>query len=414
MKKLIPLLLSILLLNACAQNLSASSTNIQNSDSVETIQEDIETESKDKMIFSSGSLINGNQDGAYLVLTSSDFTSNLLYYVDYQTQQMVELCNQPNCNHSSDSCTAWISNPANVPELAVTENQLILIYPGNPYYIDKYGDEVLPKIQTRDLSGGTSKDIITFASNIELDNAYAIDQEHIYLLKEEVSRETIEMKKSLVSIDLKTGKEKIIISFDADSDETWFWVGVQENVFVFKKITVNTDSDNPEIRRLSQVHQLYTIDKEGHVSDPIMAWKHLKGLEGSVDKNFFLLEDGTLQHILSNDKSKVIKDERFNPIDTNILAYSSPYLVFSSSVYRDENYDAPIWYCVNMDNQDIQELTNVTSLGQDSQFKIRAQSDSFFVATFYEESSNSSMVVLIPKADFLTNQTNWKILEVFS
>lgn len=78
----------------------------------------------------------GDDDGIYQLIYQNE--QALLGYVDYETAQQTPLCAQPNCDHSTESCTAWLlPETFTGPVLPINEEK-ILFY-NEPW--DSYSQE---------------------------------------------------------------------------------------------------------------------------------------------------------------------------------------------------------------------------------------------------------------------------------
>lgn len=396
--KLCLLLTALIFLTGCSGHTQAA-----DSSAFEPTTEQSQTEPADPLTYSEGTTICSNSSGAYFVVTSPDLKNNLIYYMDYKTQQMIVLCNQPNCAHNDDSCTAWIPVSSNVPQIAALNEGILLVYPGLPYLVDQYGKDALPKIQIADSAGGNAKTLASFGANIQLDPCYAIDSQNIYLFKQDVSSETLTQTKTLIQLNLKTGKETSIASFDLQPGENYFWVGTHGEDFVFKKMKVTTTSKDPKQQRLSQLHQMFILHKDGTQEPPFEEWNQLNGYERFVDGKLLLAEDSSLKELLCDGEPKIIQNEIFNPSDLNILAAFDSTVIVSSSIYRSAAYDAPICYSADFETGEVLELQNVTDLGPDSQFHILAQLQDLLILEYYTK-DGTQQIALMPKTDFLGGQ----------
>ena len=96
---------------ACGSKTISDSTVLPQKEEISDLEEDESI----PLRFSQGTIMHGHEQGCYLTLPARSNSGSLIYYADYQTQQLVELCTQPNCAHDNTSWTAWISCPANIP-----------------------------------------------------------------------------------------------------------------------------------------------------------------------------------------------------------------------------------------------------------------------------------------------------------
>ena len=131
MKKLLGIFIlgAIVLLTACGQ--TAPATTSVSSVSADTQQTGKAVGAGFRMATSPDFTCygSGNAEGFYSVVANDDGSKNILY-TDYASASQVYLCNQPNCEHDSEKCTAWVAPFEGSVTPVATENNLFLLYSG--------------------------------------------------------------------------------------------------------------------------------------------------------------------------------------------------------------------------------------------------------------------------------------------
>ena len=167
-------------------------------------------------------------DGFYSMEYHEDWTGYIVYH-DFATLQSVPLCSRPDCEHHDASCTAWIENPTDIPDVMNNGRQLLYCYNNFP------GPDKKPsRIETANLDGSDRRELYTFAANDVLDTGVGIDENAVYLLARHVE-ETSETWRML-RIDTQDGSETVLWQTRAKSDTSYYFSGCQDNQLVLKEI----------------------------------------------------------------------------------------------------------------------------------------------------------------------------------
>lgn len=114
------------------------------------------------------SLSSGNEQGYYLVETSGNGYSHLMY-IDYKTRRKIFLCSKPNCGHNNRSCTSYLENDTGTPSsysVYCTDTDLYLFYTGVSSF---FTDATPPIVYRMDLNGENRKTIYTAESGAQID-----------------------------------------------------------------------------------------------------------------------------------------------------------------------------------------------------------------------------------------------------
>jgi len=118
------------------------------------------------------SLSSGNKQGYYLVESSGNGYSNLMY-IDYKIRRKIYLCSRPNCGHNDRSCTSYLENDTGTPSsysVYCTDTDLYLFYTGVSSF---FTDAAPPAIYRLDLNGENRKTVYTAESGAQIDGYVA-------------------------------------------------------------------------------------------------------------------------------------------------------------------------------------------------------------------------------------------------
>lgn len=415
MKRILSLLLCSIFLVACSSSsnsnvLSAPSSAPTQSNSHTDSEAPLESSEGGMLRFSSGLSLHGNKSGTYFVQMNEQGEYQI-YFADYPSKQIVALCSKPNCAHDGEECTSWVQCRANKPYIIPLEDKLVYLYPGNPAYFDIYGEATLPFIEVRSLTGEFLKKVIEFGSGIKLSGEYAVDKDAIYLLEENVSTSDLNITRSLIKVSLSDGKKSVIVSFEPEAGENYFWVGTNDNQFIFKKIKADPALLQVGGQKMisSQTHELFTVDKSGNISASFQKWQQDTGAQFGVDNALFFIENRTLSSIVP-DTQITVEHGALEPSYVSFSAYVEPFVILNSSVYRSASFDAPIYYAANMETGEFKELSLIADLGQDSQFIFWSNSGSELFGMYFDDSGQQQFAS-ISIDDLWSNVPNWVLFE---
>lgn len=229
----------------------------------------------------------GNDSGFYTFEPMGRY-GNILF-IDYQTHKQDVFCSDAGCTHDNDSCIAYHKESASTPSVLVLDDKLVYIYPGNPYYYAELGDTVLPRIDISGLDGTNKQTIATYGGEIKLvASSVAYDDENLYVLQEitqvQEGQVIVDASESVIGllfqqINLTTGETHTITEFADLDKQSIHFSGASDGHFVFKRILYGEwDESISDPREQwdhfvdSQVHEVFTIDSQGELSEPLFTF----------------------------------------------------------------------------------------------------------------------------------------------
>lgn len=234
-KKVIPILLITLMLSGCVissasfetpdENPSSQAEENQTIDDIEDLTESLENDAKDFLFDNSEifyhvayndklSELAPTPEGLY-ILRSIYAGSVNLFYVDVKSCQEVFVCNQPNCTHSDDSCTSYISVPGglNTPSIAY--------YDGYLYLIRAAADENQNACIFKMNSDGTQRQkLCEFDSNVTL-GMYIFGYKNSLILDTTYVDTNGKIKESLTLVDTQYGYQTELMSLSNIDTESF-------------------------------------------------------------------------------------------------------------------------------------------------------------------------------------------------
>lgn len=144
------------------------------------------------------------KDGYYLMdpVSNSDNSTNIMY-IDFQSKSEIHLCASANCTHTGPECEGRLPASGGGSRPLIISNQLVLAFPGAPYFNDELGEASFPKIMTMGMDGKDKKVITTFKAAQEIFEPYITDGENLYCTLE--TTEANELKSEIIKINLETG-----------------------------------------------------------------------------------------------------------------------------------------------------------------------------------------------------------------
>lgn len=146
----------------------------------------------------------GTPEGFYSAFLNEDGSRNLLY-VDYASAAQVYLCAQPNCEHNSESCPAWIAPFGGTVTVAASETELFLLYNG-------YGGGV--RIERAGLNGENRRELLSLPGGAMAENAVAFNGQFLVLSLQEsaVENDAVMQNDRLVAVDVNSGETCTLFS----------------------------------------------------------------------------------------------------------------------------------------------------------------------------------------------------------
>ena len=229
--------LCLFLLNGCSkQATSLVSSDLDSTTSSESSE--AQTAELFPMQDSMGTPWGGfSKDGFYFVTpwARSDGSFNLLY-ADYTNRQEMYLCAQPNCDHTTETCTSYISlSPGGVTPMVVN-GKLVLWYFGvDPAFSAQ--SEAAARIEVADLNGENRRVYIAFEPNQYLERPLLTDGTRLY--GRLTSYSETETSATLIALDLDKGEYSELAPLDTTRNER-IWGTVDGKVVLYRYANSST------------------------------------------------------------------------------------------------------------------------------------------------------------------------------
>lgn len=146
----------------------------------------------------------GTREGFYSAFLNEDDSRNILY-VDYASASQVYLCAQPNCEHNSESCSAWIAPFGGTVTMAAGEKELFLLYNG-------YGGGAC--IERAGLNGENRQELVSLPDGAMAENAVAFNGQFLVLSLREsgIENDAVVQNNRLVAVDVNSGETRTLFS----------------------------------------------------------------------------------------------------------------------------------------------------------------------------------------------------------
>ena len=211
---MLSVLFVVLTLTSCGINEPIESLGVSSSES--SAQEPAQSADITLQTLKWGSAI--TEDGYYLIdpVPNSDDSTNIMY-IDFQSKSEIHLCASANCTHTGPECEGRLPVSGGGSRPLVISNQLVLAFPGAPYFNDKLGEASFPKIMTMGLDGKDKKVITTFKAAQEIFEPYVTDGENLYCTLE--TTEANELKSEIIKINLETGDWNPVYELNVEQAE---------------------------------------------------------------------------------------------------------------------------------------------------------------------------------------------------
>lgn len=267
------------------------------------------------------------EDGFYSVSYYDDWSGCLVFY-DYRTRQTTPVCNEINCQHHSDTCTAWFGDANNIPRIVSNNRQLIYCYMGLSGQVQKPA-----LIEIANLDGSNRRVLNEFAPNETLYEAFCVDSGYIYTLVTRVYKETLQIEQALERIDLNSGVCDELWHADVPAGTAYFLSGCVNHQPVIKMIAQSDSQDDERAAIASQTHTLIMVSPADGTCTLLYSWQQNDGLEAPLsDTLYYITKDHFLcRFAADNTLEKIIQDERLDPITTQIQYADDSQLWFTSN-----------------------------------------------------------------------------------
>lgn len=266
-----------------------------NSDPKKTNSDPKET-GNDEMAFVSVTNQVNYENGYFYIRKISDgnkIRMNIMYF-DYDTRKEVYLCNKPNCNHNSNSCSSYLKF-SEMNELFYYNNYLYLIntqVSSNVISVNADGTvnddlEGSPTTVYRMNLDGTNKTkLFSVPSGTQMAMPYIVNGNILYAFLEEYKTEnttSIITSRKLIAVHLDTGKYDFII----DGTNKSFIGGYQDKI-VLKEIEYKNDPSKFENDDQEYFNNLYHSNVKIKLLD--LSDKKEKVIYEDIYKNLEILD----------------------------------------------------------------------------------------------------------------------------
>lgn len=224
-------LAGLMLFSGCSQAASVPESQLLAQSDSETNQS---TRQLTPLQASDGTSYGGvSEQGLYIVspAVNVDGSTNLMY-LDFNTKQKIVLCSQPNCTHSTDSCTGYLSYSAGGIAVEVVGEDVILFFLGNVYTSQSEQDTVLPHIEIMKMDASERRTTLTLEANQSVNRPMVTDGTFLYCERMTATEDKI--TSDLVQIDPVNGELTVLRKLNQE----WVKGGAGS-----KLILMNADGD---------------------------------------------------------------------------------------------------------------------------------------------------------------------------
>lgn len=342
--------------------------------------------------------------GFYYVQPCQETGYNL-WYTDYATQESVVVCANPQCEHCDETCNGWFPCPANPPMPAVWGDNMILVYLGNPFYLDVYGDDCLPKVEIAEKNGANRHEIARLSAAEQIYSKFMVDNNSLFFLVSTVEKATIQPVQILKSMNLRTGE---VVTLDTFSSETmatnYFLEGCNGEYLAIKRITAASGIAEPTKESVaSNIHEIMLFDREGNTIKQIMQWNQGEITEYlNDDKLFYFDSEGNLYQSGWGDTDDKLISKLPVGVGTDNISFSDycePWLIITA---KDESKQYVRWIC-NVDTGDMIESSFVDDLNE----QIVNIDREWSLLSDYSPDTGENHLLLVKTTDFIADLPNY-------
>ncbi len=368
----------------------------------------------------------GTEDGFYYVDVSRDGTQNIKY-TDYASATEVYLCNRVECTHIDDSCTSVVTPYGGSVTPIIHNKKIYLLYSGsdNMKYYERYAEQSLPRVVSKDLNGENNKTIFKLEPNQIIVGNISFSDSTVYcvVLSSVETENGIEIKYTLEGYSLNDGKEMFYLDLDMGSPK----IITSNEEFIYIE-GVNLDSSSQSLQQASKsVYCVNTATYETEkkldylITDTIV--KANDGILYLIGKNDFSLATVNLDTLEENKFSDNIRPES---TFGGVVCITNDGILYMHSKKGDYSDLAMDFYSVE-DNRFMDISLSHTYLDEQQQgLEILAENEGSYLVTvnisekevsFYGENgelvtfpSSSRENALITKEDYYNSFENYKMI----
>lgn len=366
-----------------------------------------------------------SDNGFYRFVPREDSSSNL-FYIDYESNQEIFLCNQPNCAHNSDTCTSWYPSNLGIIKSIPVGNRLIILHGGSPSDTDTLGNNALAQIDLVELDGSQKKSLIIFDSSIQISSlprgGYARDDENVYFVLTRTQAD--ETSRTLCAVNSISGD--IYNLYDFTEPEERIATSINNQLIV--SYSPNAYNLSIDAKDLETVFARLNINS-GSIT-PLFTTPYLS-VGGKIGDNYYSLDsDGVLTSYNLTDgninaKQAIQLPENFNCLQMTFDGcFDNHLLVHSYNFSESEVLTYPTYCAINVYTGNVYTLDwiyEISTVGAYVNNIVSETSDQFLFAYTQEElfvnlpsgyqiSYPYPQYALIDCEDFFTNRKEYTII----
>lgn len=170
-----------------------------------------------------------SQKGMYTTQNIFPNSSNIIY-IDFATQQQVPLCANPECSHSSEECTSYLTNDTPYPLMIMGTDKYLFAY-------NSGSEKNHPSVIRIDQDGSGRKTLFELESNQQLAAPIVTDEDFLYFPIRTIEKDGAELV-SLVSADVNTGEVRCLTELE-DNEE---FIGCTQDKLCFAKTSLDKNA----------------------------------------------------------------------------------------------------------------------------------------------------------------------------
>lgn len=228
----------------------------------------------------------GSTSGFYRTISRDDQNAQNLLYTDFATGQEIYLCNQPNCTHNTDSCTAWLSLSGAVTRVIPVGEKVVILYGGRSY---AEGENSKPHVLLMNPDGSERRTIASFESTDMVAamprGGLARDAENLYFVLQSQDVNT----RTLYAVNVVTEEVSPVCALPEEEEKI---VGGSGDALL---LSYTPGSYNIEAKAADLITQFVRLDPKTGAVTPLFSASYLDTFLGCFDgKGYLLRQDGML------------------------------------------------------------------------------------------------------------------------
>lgn len=293
-----------------------------------------------------------NLDGAaeeddFYYLRPGAGSGSVLCRLDFASGQSAAVCAVPGCEHGGEECPAYFSCYANLPVPVLWQEQLVLIFPGNPFAGEPGDEAYLPRVELAEADGTGRRELARLAPEEQIAAGFATDDNRLYFLTSSVEQQTCQPAWTLKSVDLSTGQTDTLARYGGESMAVGYYlIGCTEEELVIKRIETTGELEPSEESVASNVHSLMLVGRQDGTPRPLRQWRQDEIAECVSDGQLFYCDgEGRLfQNALdgTEDRLAVQLPAAVQPKNISFGAGCAPWLSITG---RDDAGSTFRWLC---------------------------------------------------------------------